>query len=84
MYQRPNILTGLYAITDNNLIPKERFIDTVELAIIGGAKIIQYRDKSVDKKLRFEQAHALKQLCHHYQIPLLINDDMVINVLEVK
>jgi thiamine-phosphate pyrophosphorylase len=69
-------LTGLYAITDNNLIPKERFIDTVEQAIIGGAKIIQYRDKSDNKKLRFEQAHALNQLCHQYQIPLIINDDV--------
>ena len=69
-------LTGLYAITDNNLIPKERFIDTIEQAIIGGVKIIQYRDKSDDKKLRLEQAHALNQLCHQYQIPLIINDDV--------
>ncbi|EDN71162.1 Thiamine monophosphate synthase [Beggiatoa sp. PS] len=78
MSPRPHILTGLYAITDNNLIPKQRFIETVELAIIGGAKIIQYRDKSDDKKHRLQQAHALKQLCHHYQIPLLINDDIAL------
>jgi thiamine-phosphate pyrophosphorylase len=69
-------LHGLYAITDNNLIPDERFIDTVEHAIVGGARVIQYRDKSNNKKRRVEQAHALRHLCQKYKIPLIINDDV--------
>lgn len=69
---------GLYAITDNKLIKTEKFIDSVEQAIIGGAKIIQYRDKSQNQKLRFEQAQALRSLCQQYKTPLLINDDIAL------
>ncbi|MDM8560629.1 thiamine phosphate synthase [Candidatus Parabeggiatoa sp. HSG14] len=72
----PFSLNGLYAITDNNLIPQERFVETVECAIVGGARIIQYRDKSNDKIQRFEQAQALSHLCQKYKIPLIINDDV--------
>lgn len=74
-------MRGLYAITDNKLIKAERFIDfidTLEKAIIGGAKIIQYRDKSSNQKQRIEQAQALLRLCQKYQIPLIINDDITL------
>jgi thiamine-phosphate pyrophosphorylase len=69
-------LRGLYALTDSHLIPSERLVDTVEAAIIGGAKIIQYRDKTDDDRLRLKQAHALQQLCQQYKVALLINDDV--------
>ncbi len=68
----------LYAITDNSLIKEEFFLETVEKAIIGGAKIIQYRDKSHDQQRRFQQAQALLKLCQQYKIPLLINDDVAL------
>jgi thiamine-phosphate pyrophosphorylase len=68
-------LRGLYAITDN-LIPNKRFIYAVEQAIIGGAKVIQYRDNSNDREQRKNQAKALYRLCQKYQIPLIINDDV--------
>jgi len=71
-------LRGLYAITDNKFIKANEFLNKVELAIIGGAKIIQYRDKSKNYQLRFEQAQALSLLCHKYQIPLIINDDVAL------
>lgn len=72
------LLRGLYAITDNKLIKADEFIHKVEQAIIGGAQIIQYRDKSNEYQLRLEQAQALSQLCHKYQIPLIINDDVAL------
>ncbi len=71
-------LRGLYAITDNKLIKTKEFVNKVEQAIIGGAKIIQYRDKSQNYQLRLEQAQALSQLCKKYQIPLIINDDVTL------
>jgi len=71
-------LSGLYAITDNKLLPPEKFLDTIEQAIIGGVKIIQYRDKSQAHQQRFEQAQALNHLCKKYQVPLLINDDVTL------
>lgn len=39
---------GLYAITDAQLIADDRLLDTVEQALLGGARLIQYRDKSAD------------------------------------
>lgn len=67
---------GLYAITDALLLPSERLINAVEQAILGGARLIQYRDKSADAAQRLAQAQALNRLCRHYEIPLLINDDV--------
>ncbi|HOW74676.1 MAG TPA: thiamine phosphate synthase [Candidatus Competibacteraceae bacterium] len=67
---------GLYAITDALLIPDGRLLDAVEQALLGGARLIQYRDKSGDAARRLTQARMLNALCQRYQIPLIINDDV--------
>lgn len=69
-------IKGLYAIADTALIPPHHLIDAVEQAIQGGARLIQYRDKSKDFNLRYQQALALQATCQRYQVPLIINDDM--------
>jgi thiamine-phosphate pyrophosphorylase len=74
---------GVYAITDNMLLPTDQLLlMKVEAALKGGASIIQYRDKSADKQKRFRQASALLNLCANYNVPLIINDDveLAINV----
>jgi len=71
-------LHGLYAITDNNLIKNDQFLEMVEQAILGGARVIQYRDKTNDKQYRLLQAQGLNWMCKKYAIPLLINDDIVL------
>ncbi|HEX5637182.1 MAG TPA: thiamine phosphate synthase [Gammaproteobacteria bacterium] len=70
------ILRGLYVITDEKLIPQNRFTESVEQALRGGASIIQYRDKSNDSVKRTQQATALKALCDKYHATLIINDDI--------
>lgn len=67
---------GLYVITDSTLILDHYFIYSIEQAIIGGARIIQYRDKRHDKLRHLEQAQALLKLCQRYGVPLIINDDV--------
>ena len=67
---------GLYAITDNQLIPAAKLADQVAAAIRGGAAMIQYRDKTSDPEQRRQQAAALALLCQDYAIPLIINDDI--------
>ena len=67
---------GLYAITDALLIPDDRLTEAVEQAILGGARLIQYRDKSHDDARRLTQARALNELCQHHAVPLIINDDV--------
>lgn len=69
---------GLYAITDATLIPAEHFVETVEQAIRGGARVIQYRNKGADYPLRLAQAKALNVLCRRYGVPLIINDDVAL------
>lgn len=75
-HSQTNKLTGLYAITDEHLITESRFSQTIEFALQGGAKIIQYRDKSKDQKKRYQQATALRMLCEQYQAVCIINDDI--------
>ncbi len=66
---------GLYAITDPDLTPPESIVEKVRLVILGGARMVQYRDKTADRALRRRQAIALARLCNDYRIPLIINDD---------
>ncbi len=72
----PARLRGLYAITDETLIPESTFAATVAQALRGGAAIIQYRDKSGNETKRYEQASALRGLCTEYNACLIINDDI--------
>lgn len=67
---------GLYAITDPLLIPDDRLTIMVEQAILGGARMIQYRDKSHDTARRLAQATVLDELCQRHAVPLIINDDV--------
>jgi thiamine-phosphate pyrophosphorylase len=69
-------LRGLYAITDEQLIPESTFTETIEQALRGGTSIIQYRDKSTDQAKRLQQASLLRVLCSDYAAILIINDDI--------
>ncbi|MFV2005321.1 MAG: thiamine phosphate synthase [Gammaproteobacteria bacterium] len=71
-------LSGLYAITDQQLITEQAFSDTVELALQGGTRIIQYRDKSDNEKKRLLQASDLCRLCEQYDAISIINDDIAL------
>ena len=73
-------LKGLYGITDAKLMSKETVFSQVEQALLGGAAVIQYRDKHSDNNLRLNQARQLTALCQRYERPLLINDDVELAV----
>ena len=75
---KPATLRGLYAITDEKLIPESDFAARVEQALEGGAAIIQYRDKSWDNTKRLQQAKRLRSLCDRYAATLIINDDIAL------
>lgn len=70
---------GLYAVT-----PDER--DTallaakVDQAVSGGARLVQYRNKSAGAALRREQLAALLQVCRAAGVPLIVNDDLELAV----
>ncbi len=71
---RINIIRGLYAITPDGQDTAE-LLRRVRLALSGGARVIQYRNKRADAALRVEQAIALRVLTREFSVPLIINDD---------
>jgi thiamine-phosphate pyrophosphorylase len=69
-------LRGLYAITDHT--HPHQLVQQVEQAILGGAKVIQYRDKSTDPARRLTEASDILEVCQKHHVPLLINDDIAL------
>jgi thiamine-phosphate pyrophosphorylase len=64
----------LYAITPD--IPDTAdLLRRVTSALRGGARVLQYRNKSADPALRLEQARALREATRAFGVPFIINDD---------
>jgi len=66
---------GLYAVTPD-IADTSDLLAKVEAALAGGARLVQYRNKSADASLRLQQARALLRLCRNHQIPFIVNDDL--------
>lgn len=66
---------GLYAITDADF-KGDALAAQVEKAIQGGARVIQYRDKTDNQPQRLAESEAILAACRRHNIPLLINDDV--------
>ena len=67
-------LKGLYVITDKKLINRDRFIETVEKAIKGGARIVQLREKGTPENEIISLGREILKVTRSYRIPLIIND----------
>ena len=64
---------GLYAITPDGKTADE-ILEFTEAVLKGGAVLMQYREKSgIDKT---DLANQLVTLCHSYNVPLIINDNV--------
>jgi thiamine-phosphate pyrophosphorylase len=71
------LIKGLYAITPDEQDTAE-LLRKARLVLSGGARMLQYRNKTADATLRLEQASALRELTHEFSVPLIINDDVVL------
>ncbi len=67
-------LRGLYAITPADLRGQALY-QAVEAALTGGARILQYRDKSRDHPRRLTEARTLAALCRRHGALFIVNDD---------
>lgn len=67
---------GLYAITDSALHKGSALEAAVMRAIAGGARVIQYRDKSEDEDRRRSEAAMLVRICRGQGVPMIVNDDV--------
>ena len=68
------VLNGLYAITR----PSATLVADVAAAVRGGARVVQYRDKSYDTERRVFEARQLKALCAASDVTFIVNDDIML------
>lgn len=67
---------GLYAITDRTWLKDRSLIDDLELALLGGATIVQVREKELEEISFLKEAKELKGLCDKYKVPMIVNDNV--------
>lgn len=65
---------SLYLVTNRDKMTDEKFFATVEAALKGGVTLVQLREKTAPAREVIELARKLKELCHAYDVPLLIDD----------
>lgn len=68
-------LRGLYAITPTSL-RGQALIEATREVLAGGARLLQYRDKSDCAHERLSTARALAELCREAGALFLVNDDV--------
>ena len=66
----------LYAVTDRAWVGKQTLAEQIEDALKGGATIIQLREKNLDEESFIAEAMEIRDLCHRYNVPLIINDNL--------
>jgi len=69
------IINGLYAITPDTA-DLHTLLQKTQLAIEGGAFMVQYRSKIHDRDVKMQQCAAILRLCREYKIPCIVNDDV--------
>jgi len=72
---KPELPRGLYAVTDPVLLPEDVLAERVAQAIAGGARVVQFRDKTTDAATRRRRAAAVLGACRAGGALCIINDD---------
>ena len=67
---------SLYLVLDPVLTQKLGMVKTAELAVQGGATVVQLRAPQWKKRKRYECALELKKVLDSYRVPLIIDDDI--------
>lgn len=66
----------LYGVTDRSWTDRQTLYQQIEDALAGGVTCIQLREKELDEASFLAEAIQVKELCHRYHVPLLINDNV--------
>jgi len=69
------IIKGLYAITPDSA-DVNTLIQKTQWAIEGGAFMVQYRSKILNRDVKMQQCAAILRICREYDIPCIVNDDV--------
>ncbi len=66
--------TSIYFITDSTNYGEDEFLFRVEQALIGGATLIQLREKEKTTREYIELAEKVHNITKKYNVPLIIDD----------
>ncbi len=66
----------LYAVTDRMWTGKQTLYEQVEAALLGGVTCVQLREKELSEGEFLKEAKKIKELCHRYNVPFFINDNV--------
>lgn len=64
----------LYAVTDRCWTERTTLYEQIEQALQGGVTCVQLREKNMDEQTFIKEAMEIRELCHAYHVPLIIND----------
>lgn len=64
----------LYVLTDAKLARGRSHAEIIGAALRGGATLVQYREKNACTRQMLAEATRVRDLCHAYGVPLIVND----------
>ena len=82
-FQVKDIDWSIYTVIDQEWIGDRSVESIAEGMILGGAGVIQYRDKKSEKKFFYNTVVKLRQLTNAHSVPFIVNDRIDI-AIEVK
>lgn len=65
---------SLYLVSDRSILKNTDILQAVEKAIQGGVTMVQLREKNLSSRDFYHLALKMKELAHHHNVPLIIND----------
>lgn len=71
-FRKENLL--LYAVTDRSFTGRQTLLQQIEAALTGGVTLVQLREKQMDEEDFIREAREVRELCHRFSVPLIIND----------
>ncbi len=74
MVNKSGVDYTLYLVTDRSFLGQRDLAKSVKEAVLGGATLVQLREKDVSSLDFYVLAQKVKAVTDHYQIPLIIND----------
>lgn len=66
----------LYAVTDRAWVGRQTLLEQIEDALKGGVTLVQLREKDLEEEEFLREAIQVRELCHRYHVPLIINDNV--------
>ena len=69
---------SLYLVTNSDGCDEKRFLSILEAALQNGVTLVQLREKELSEADFEQEAKELLELCHKYNVNLIINDNVAL------